>query len=168
MSGWKRNLCLSESICEPIYLKPQFEKLTFTPSKDASEKAHECTVYARFISVDHQFVRWLVVANTRVAPHKSLTIPRLELMAATLAIRLTDKVRSAWPPHCGYINFCADSTIILYYIRNNLSSFATCMANKISEIREYSNLEHWNHPIGAMDLANLYLRQTVLSDTSLS
>ena len=58
--------------------------------------------------------------------------------------------------------------IVLYYIRNTSSRFGTFVANRISEIREHSTLEQWNHVIGALNPADLVSRQTVFNDASLS
>ena len=119
-------------------------------------------------SVDHQIVCRLVIAKARVAPLKAVTIPRLELTAAALAVRLTEKVRSACRLHWDSIHFWTDSMIVLHYIRNTSSRFATFVANRISEIRDHSTLEQWNHVVGALNPADLVSRETVFDDASLS
>ena len=143
MAEWKQNLCTLKSICVPRYLKPQFVifKMQLHAFSDASEKAYGCAVYARFISVDHQIVCRLVITKARVAPLKVVTIPRLELTAAALAVRLTEKARSGCRLHWDSIYFWTDPMIVLYYIRNTSSRFETFVANRISEIGEHFNLE---------------------------
>ena len=128
---------------------------------DASEKAYGCTIYARFISVDHQIVCRLVMAKARVAPPKASTIPRLELTAAALAVKLTENVRSACRLDWDSIHFWTNSMIVWYYIRNTSFRFGTFVANRISEIREHSTLEQWNHVIGALNPVDLVSRQAV-------
>ena len=96
-----------------------------------------------------------MIVKARVAPPKAVTIPRLELTAATLAVRLTEKVKSAYRLHWDSIHFWTDSMIVLYYIRNTSFRFGTFVANRISEIREHSILEQWNHVIGALNPADL-------------
>ena len=106
-SEWKRNLCTLKSICVPRCLKPQFVifKMQLHAFSDASEKAYGCVVYARFISVGHQIVCRLGIAKARVAQLKAVTIPRLELTTAALAVRLTEKVRSGCRLHWDSIHF---------------------------------------------------------------
>ena len=58
--------------------------------------------------------------------------------------------------------------IVLYYIRNNSSRFGTFVATRISEIREHSTIEQWNHVIGALNPDDLVSRQTVFNYASLS
>ena len=109
-----------------------------------------------------------MIAKSRVAPLKVVTIPRLELTAATLAVRLTVKVRSACRLHWKMIDFWTNSMIVLYYIRNTLSRFWTFVANRISEIREHSTLEQLYHVIGALNPTDLVSSQTVFNNGSLS
>ena len=105
---------------------------------DASEKAYECVVYARFTSVDHQVVCRLAIVKAGVAPLKAVTIPRLELTAATLAVRLVEKVKSACHLKRDGIHFSTDSMIVLHYIHNTTSRFETFVANRISKIRVFN------------------------------
>ncbi|RLU19186.1 hypothetical protein DMN91_007743 [Ooceraea biroi] len=59
---------------------------------DASEKAYGAVLYLRTEDSEGIRVR-LITAKTRVAPIKQITLPRLELCAATLLVRLASHVR---------------------------------------------------------------------------
>jgi len=59
-----------------------------------------------------------VTAKTHVAPLKTLTIPRLELMTALIATRLTTFVLTATPLYNPQIFMWSDSQIVLHWIKN--------------------------------------------------
>jgi len=70
-------------------------------SSDPSMKAYGAMVY---ISYHDQIT--LVMSKSRVAPTKTITLPKLELMAAVMATRLANFVTSSLynyvPPVCYY------------------------------------------------------------------
>ena len=59
---------------------------------DASESAYAAVVYLRVIDVEDSVTTSLVIAKTKVAPIKRLTIPRLELCGAVLLTKLVRHV----------------------------------------------------------------------------
>ena len=68
---------------------------------DASSRAYAAVVYARIVRREAGPARvTLLVAKTRVAPVRTVSIPRLELCAAALLARLLHRVASEapWPP----------------------------------------------------------------------
>lgn len=78
---------------------------------DASEIAFGACIYLRSKKHGHYITR-LLIAKSRVAPEKATTLPRLELCAAVLLVRLYDKVKSALEK----VHQCllwTDSTIVL-------------------------------------------------------
>lgn len=58
---------------------------------DASEKAYGCVIYLHSIDMKGQECTNLLCAKSRVAPLKKVTLPRLELLAATLLAELAAK-----------------------------------------------------------------------------
>ena len=59
---------------------------------DASQEAYGAAVYIRVDFCDGNLSVQLVTAKIKVAPLKSISIPRLELMGAVLGIRLARSV----------------------------------------------------------------------------
>ena len=51
---------------------------------DASQKAYACSTYIRAVYSDASVTTTLITAKTKVAPLRSVTIPKLELCAAHL------------------------------------------------------------------------------------
>ena len=64
------------------YEKPQ--KIQFHEFCDASERAYGCSIYLRTINDYNEISVQLICAKSRVAPLKNISLPKLELCAATL------------------------------------------------------------------------------------
>jgi len=106
---------------------------------DASQHAYGAIV---FFMQDNKVS--FVTAKTRVAPLKTLTIPRLELMAALVATRLTTFVLKAIPLHNPQIFMWSDSQIVLHWIKNQkiLPAF---IHHHITEINTLLPNTIWNY-----------------------
>ena len=96
---------------------------------DASEFGYGVVSYLRFLDHDGQIYCSVVLGKSRVAPAKHLTIPRLELAAATLAVKLNAFISNEIQLKIDDTIFWTDSTIVLQYIRNTTSRFKTFVAN---------------------------------------
>ena len=95
---------------------------------DASQYAYGAVVY---FTQDNEVS--LVAAKTRVAPLKELTIPRLELMAALVASRLTNFVINAIPVPNSPVFMWSDSQIVLHWIKSQ-KPLPMFVRNRISEM----------------------------------
>ncbi|GFW68925.1 uncharacterized protein TNCV_2918241 [Trichonephila clavipes] len=62
---------------------------------DASERCYGAAVYCKSIKLKSETLVRLITSKSRVAPIKSLTIPRLELCAAVLLAKLVKRVVAA-------------------------------------------------------------------------
>lgn len=62
---------------------------------DASTVAYAAAVYIRLSSRSGKIKTTLLVGKSKVAPIKSLSVPRLELAAAALLARLIEFVRNS-------------------------------------------------------------------------
>ena len=67
---------------------------------DASLKAYGCVIYLKFIFKDGNIVTTFLCSKTKIKPleKKSLTIPRLELMACTLLSSLIQNCVNSLSP----------------------------------------------------------------------
>jgi hypothetical protein len=112
---------------------------------DASEIAYGVVTYLR--AVDHEGVvsSTIVMAKSRLAPIKAVTIPRLELQAATIAVRQDSMLRRELDMELDDSCYWTDSTIVLQYIRNTTARYHTFVANRIAEIHEGTKVEAWRH-----------------------
>ena len=73
----------------------------------------------------------LVAAKTRVAPLAATSIPRLELMAAILGLRLTESVSRVYSGGLGQAVFWSDSMNVLWWIRGRSRIFKPFVANRV-------------------------------------
>ena len=114
---------------------------------DASEKAYGYVSYLRLVD-DRDIVHCsLLIGKTKLAPLKSLTVPRLELCAATIAINLDQTLRQELqlPFELLPSVFWTDSTTVLRYIRNESAVYHTFVANRVQQIRNSSEVLQWRY-----------------------
>ena len=80
---------------------------------DASQCAMCAVVYVRFVCEDSVCVNF-IVGKCRVAPIRSSTIPKLELQAALIGMRLCASVKSFLPFVIELSGFWSDSSTIIH------------------------------------------------------
>ena len=102
---------------------------------DASSLAYGAVVYFRVIVHDGVICRF-VIAKPRLAPLKgnSLTIPKLELQATVLAVRLKEAIVTETNVKPNSIYFWLDSRTVIKYICNENSHFPPHIMHRVNEI----------------------------------
>ena len=137
------------------YYLPQLKSLTtqIHGFSDASERAMGAVVYIRTVYENGSVDVKLIASKTRVAPVKGQTIPRLELVAATVLAKLVDSLLKAldWDVEVFY---WVDSTTALHWIRND-RPWKSYVLNRVNEIRSVSSTESWNFCPGSLNPADL-------------
>ncbi|GFV29821.1 integrase catalytic domain-containing protein [Trichonephila clavipes] len=83
---------------------------------NASKSAYGTILYLRFVTCNNEIETSFICSKSRVAPLKSLTLPRLELTAALLSARLAKQVSSCLKFDAN-IYYLTDSLISYYWIR---------------------------------------------------
>lgn len=121
---------------------------------DASEKGFGAVCYTRYVFPDDRIHVSFVIAKNRVAPLKQLSIPRLELQAALLAVRLADTAKRELDLTIADTVFWSDSTTVLRYITNESRRFHTFVANRVSEIQDSSDPPQWRYVPSALNPAD--------------
>ncbi|XP_068684501.1 uncharacterized protein [Montipora foliosa] len=115
---------------------------------DASEMGFGAVCYARYSPPGGMIKVSFVMARNRVAPLKQLSIPRLELQAAVLAVRLHCMVKQKLTVNINNAIFWSDSKTALQYIANESRRFHTFVANRVSEIHGTTNPTQWRYVPG--------------------
>lgn len=135
---WLTGLHQMESFSIPRCLKPQdFSKITSASLHhfcDTSESEYGTVSYLRKTNQDSEVHVALVMAKISVAPLKQVTIPRMELAAAVLAVRINKILITELQLPLTKSVFWTDSTSVLKYIRNETKRFKTFVANRVSTI----------------------------------
>jgi hypothetical protein len=121
---------------------------------DASESAYGAVSYVRMVNQDEKIHCAFLIGKSRVAPLKSMTIPRLELSAATVSVRLDKMARRELELPIDDSIFWTDSTSVLRYIENQDKRCNTFVANRIGTIRDNSSLSQWRHVDGKLNPAD--------------
>lgn len=123
---------------------------------DASEVGYGWVSYLRLLSNQDVSVAF-VMGKARVAPLKQITIPRLELAAAVLAVRMDKMLKAELDMKLESV-FWSDSMTVLQYIANRTKRFKTYVANRISIIHELSKVEQWRHVSSKLNPADVASR----------
>lgn len=131
---------------------------------DASEKGFGAVIYSR-IRLGNKYKTELVVAKSRVAPLKAVTIPRLELCAAELLAKLFQTILPIFKENRKIQNFCwSDSQVVLHWLKKPSISLKTFVAHRIERIQtitEKCRLQ-WNWIQGEENPADLISRGTTI------
>ncbi|XP_064646772.1 uncharacterized protein LOC135499753 [Lineus longissimus] len=114
-------------------LRDAFESYRDNKISDASPHAYGASVY---ITCDGKTS--LVMAKTRVRPLKDITLPRMELMGALIATRLTKHILNALSNSVQINNstLWTDSQIVLHWIKGN-KKLPLFVQNRVVEIRTF-------------------------------
>ncbi|KAJ8367387.1 hypothetical protein AAFF_G00320140 [Aldrovandia affinis] len=112
---------------------------------DASELGYGTASYIRMTNDKDEIHTALVMGKARVTPLKQVTIPRLELAAATLSVRIDRMLKTELQIQMEDSVFWTDSQSVLKYINNETKRFQTFVANRISVIRDLSSPSQWRY-----------------------
>lgn len=120
---------------------------------DASEHAFAAVAYLR-AEQDGIVECALIGAKTKVAPQQLISIPRLELQAATLGTRLANSIITAHTIKIDRRVFWSDSKTVMCWIRSDHRRYRQFVAFRIGEILESSTEKEWRWIPTKMNVAD--------------
>jgi len=103
---------------------------------DTSEVAYGTAEFLCTTTSTGAIVSSLLCEKSRVAPLANQTLPRLELCAAVLGAKLTERIQEVLRIRIDIVQYWTDSTIVLARINATASSFHTFVASRIVRIHE--------------------------------
>ena len=112
---------------------------------DASKDNYGAVAYMRTVDVSGATHCCFLMGKSRVTPVKPVTIPRLELTAAVVGVKLVQCIKREMDLSIDDVIYGTDSTAVLQYIRNTARRFQTFVANRLSVIQEASRPAQWRH-----------------------
>lgn len=111
---------------------------------DSSSRAYGACIYLRAIYPNRIPTCTLVMAKTKVAPIRPVSIPRLELCSALLLARIVGKldgIFSKFKIEKTYL--FSDSTIVLHWLKSPYKRYNVYVSNRLMEILENTSVENW-------------------------
>jgi len=130
---------------------------------DASEKAYGAVAYFR-IPYHGKVEVALVMTRARVAPLKSLSIPRMELQAAVLGARLGNFIREGHSRKINKIYYWPDNQTVLCWLKSDSHRFKQFVGHRVGEIQELTNPTEWRWVPTAENVGDEVTRDTNICD----
>ncbi|XP_029159529.1 uncharacterized protein LOC114931579 [Nylanderia fulva] len=130
---------------------------------DASERGYAAVVYIRNAATEKTSIN-LLMAKSKVAPVKQVSLPRLELCATALLTTLMLHVRTTLGLAATPVHLWSDSKVTLHWIRGHCTRWKTFVANRVSQIQTLLPDAHWRHVAGRENPADCASRGVTPED----
>ena len=95
------------------------------------------------------------MSKSRVAPTKTVSLPRLELLAGVIHTRLLKFVAESLTLLIDQVVCWTDSILTLRWIRGSSCQCKTFVASSVAKIQSTWDPQHWRHCSGEDNLADL-------------
>ena len=112
---------------------------------DASTYGYGACSYLRVLYDDSEVRCCFVMGKSRVAPLKPVSVPRLELVAAVLAAKLSALIVREFQINLSAVYLWTDAVVVLRYLHNTSTRFETFVANRIELLHTLSSLNQWHY-----------------------
>ncbi|XP_011858403.1 PREDICTED: uncharacterized protein LOC105555962 [Vollenhovia emeryi] len=126
-------------------IAPEFRDIQLHGFCDASEVGYGACIYIRSVGKHRNIICKLACAKSRIAPLKTVTIPRLELCGALILARLYRETSNALKITPDKVVFWSDSTIVLQWLKTSPHLLKTYVANRVVEIQDLTGSYEWRH-----------------------
>ncbi|XP_077975823.1 uncharacterized protein LOC144431922 [Styela clava] len=112
---------------------------------DACQSGYGQCSYVRLVNENGDSHCTLLMGKSRVAPLKQISIPRMELTAATISARMSRYLREELRYENIKEYFWVDSMVVLGYVNNPVKRFHVFVANRVQQILDVSDVSKWLH-----------------------
>ena len=135
---------------------------------DASEGGFASVAFVRMTDSRGLVTCSFLAGKTHVSPVKNcLTIPKLELQGAVMAVRLSSALKDEFGVGFCKTIFWTDAITVLRYINNERRRWKIFVANRITEIREDSEPGQWRYVPSKLNPADCATRGLSAADLNL-
>ena len=122
---------------------------------DASEDIICAVAYLRSKPKEYSADLAFVIGKCSVALMRYLSIPRLGLKAAVMAVKLKEQIGKEQESKIPGCKFWADSTTVLQWIHSSHRKQVVFVAIRVAEILDTTNVSQWNHGSGINNSADI-------------
>ena len=142
-----------------VFVREKVIKISLHGFADSSNQVYCGVVYMCIETSVGMRVNFLASKN-KVAPLKSLSIPRLELSGCVLLSKLLSDIMVAIGKRFVIDNvFCwTDSEVVLCWIKGKEKCWKPWVENRVVGIRKIVDREKWNHVSGVVNTADIPTR----------
>ncbi|XP_043211440.1 uncharacterized protein LOC122375923 [Amphibalanus amphitrite] len=135
---------------------------------DASELAYSAVAYlrreVRAPGGEIQCSVVFLMGRSLVKPVRFVSIPRLELAAAVLAVRVRKLLQKELDIEFDDVRMWTDSMVVLGCVRNRTTRFKTYVANRLSYIHDGSQVSDWAYVPSGKNPADMGSRGSAPGD----
>jgi hypothetical protein len=121
---------------------------------DASESAYAAVTYFRIIYDDRIEVAF-VGSKSKVAPTKTVSIPRLELQGALLGARFATNIQQLHTCNIQRRIFWTDAKVVIDWISSETRKFKPFVAVRIGEILDLTTTNEWRYVSSKLNVADI-------------
>ena len=125
---------------------------------DASEDTMCAVAYLRSQPKEYSSGLAFVIGKCTIAPRRHLLIPRMEMQAAVMAVRLKKQIVKEHEMKIHSYSFWSDSTIVLHCLHSSHRKQQVFVANRLAEILDTTDVSEWKHVSGINNLADIGTR----------
>ena len=157
---WKEQLpTVAETSIDRKYFREKASQVDLHVFADASEDTMCAVAYFRSKQYDEsQAELSFIIGKCRVAPMRHMSIPRLELQAAVMAVRLKDQIVKEHETKVNSCTFWSDSTTVIQWINSSHRKQQVFVANRVAEILDTTDVSQWKHVSGVNNPADIGTR----------
>ena len=130
---------------------------------DASKEAIAAVAYLK-LTVDQTVRISFLLGKAKVAPSRGLTILRMELCAAVLAVDIATIIQDQLDIDSDAFTYYSDSQVVLGYVTNETRRFYVFVGNRVNKIRARSSPDQWKYVPTDLNPVDLATRSIAASD----
>ena len=168
LDTWVRNLSDMEKVKEIkfrraiIPLNAKEECVSLVTSTDASENIAVACVHTRVRLHGGGYHVQLLTAKSRLV--STNTVPKAELKGAVMGASLSHVARVNLGPVLGRSIYVTDSSIVLYWIKQDQRPLQTGVRNGVIEIHRLTDPDKWFHVDTELNIADLGTRESEVEE----
>ena len=146
---------VAETSIDRRYFNRERQKTELHVFADASGDKMCAVAYLYSQPKDYPADFAFVIRKCRLAPMRHPSIPRLEMQAAVMAVRLKDQIVKEHEMKINNCSFWSDSITVLQWIHSSHRKQQVFVANQVAGILDTTAVSQWKHVSGIINPADI-------------